>query len=468
MKNFVRTTLAAPIDAIATAIDLQPAAAPYSDPDTSGGTLTLADSLVTPTKLEIITYTGVSGSTLTGVTRGAEGTTAHSWVAGTHAIGAFTAADKTKLDGIQSGATANATDAELRDRSTHTGTQAIATVSGLQAALDSKSNTAHTHDDRYYTEAEADARFLGISAKAADADLLDGAEGSHYLDRANHTGTQPIATIAGLQAALDSKSEDKLPSALGNGGKMLRQKADETGFEYMASYRDFGLGGGCSVITGQDLNTINMTGFYTGSGLLNAPEGSSAWFYVIHMEHGGAGFSRQLAYNLTASNKEPVEYSRIKADGAWGPWRLAYNNSSAPTAEYGWRHGPTSFVSDYKVAWQNGGGGGSASINPHESSYGIRILKAGVYHCEYRQRATGTVNGYGGIGLDGSRAALEGTSKMWAHDHQGNASEYVTSIYFGPLNAGDFITAGPVATYQNDFQYGGYWYIGYLLIRRVS
>ena len=45
---------------------------------------------------------------------------------------------KTKLDGVQSGATANSTDAQLRDRSTHTGSQAINTVSGLQTALDGK------------------------------------------------------------------------------------------------------------------------------------------------------------------------------------------------------------------------------------------------------------------------------------------------------------------------------------------
>ena len=52
-------------------------------------------------------------------------------------------ADKTKLDGVQAGATANSTDAQLRDRATHTGTQAISTVSGLQTALDLKvdSNT---------------------------------------------------------------------------------------------------------------------------------------------------------------------------------------------------------------------------------------------------------------------------------------------------------------------------------------
>jgi hypothetical protein len=47
-------------------------------------------------------------------------------------------ADKTKLDGIAAGATANSSDADLRDRGTHTGTQAISTVSGLQSALDGK------------------------------------------------------------------------------------------------------------------------------------------------------------------------------------------------------------------------------------------------------------------------------------------------------------------------------------------
>lgn len=50
-------------------------------------------------------------------------------------------ADKTKLDGVASGATANSTDAQLRDRSTHTGTQAISTVTGLQTALDGKQAT---------------------------------------------------------------------------------------------------------------------------------------------------------------------------------------------------------------------------------------------------------------------------------------------------------------------------------------
>jgi hypothetical protein len=55
------------------------------------------------------------------------------------AVAAWWAASaaKTKLDGIASGATANATDAQLRDRSTHTGTQAVGTISGLAAVATS-------------------------------------------------------------------------------------------------------------------------------------------------------------------------------------------------------------------------------------------------------------------------------------------------------------------------------------------
>ncbi|WP_313284642.1 hypothetical protein [Stutzerimonas kunmingensis] len=73
-------------------------------------------------------------------------TTRRAWTAQRvfQAIAAWWAASamKTKLDGIANGATANASDAQLRDRATHTGTQAISTVSGLQTALDGKLATS--------------------------------------------------------------------------------------------------------------------------------------------------------------------------------------------------------------------------------------------------------------------------------------------------------------------------------------
>lgn len=50
----------------------------------------------------------------------------------------FTTTEKTKLSGIAFAATANNTDAALKNRANHTGLQAIFTVSGLQAALDGK------------------------------------------------------------------------------------------------------------------------------------------------------------------------------------------------------------------------------------------------------------------------------------------------------------------------------------------
>ena len=54
----------------------------------------------------------------------------------------YTTAEKNKLAGVATGATANATDAQLRDRATHTGAQAISTVTGLQGALDAKAPLA--------------------------------------------------------------------------------------------------------------------------------------------------------------------------------------------------------------------------------------------------------------------------------------------------------------------------------------
>lgn len=53
---------------------------------------------------------------------------------GTNA-GVMVAADKTKLDGIQAGATQNASDAALRSRSTHTGVQAPSTIEMATARL---------------------------------------------------------------------------------------------------------------------------------------------------------------------------------------------------------------------------------------------------------------------------------------------------------------------------------------------
>lgn len=66
------------------------------------------------------------------------GGTAHSNAVGGGAAGFMSGTDKTKLDGVAAGATANSSDATLLARANHTGTQAISTVTELQTALDAK------------------------------------------------------------------------------------------------------------------------------------------------------------------------------------------------------------------------------------------------------------------------------------------------------------------------------------------
>ena len=70
------------------------------------------------------------------------GGTAHANVVAAGAAGFMTGADKTKLDGIATGATANATDASLRDRATHTGTQAASTISDFNSASRAQTEAA--------------------------------------------------------------------------------------------------------------------------------------------------------------------------------------------------------------------------------------------------------------------------------------------------------------------------------------
>lgn len=60
----------------------------------------------------------------------------------TTADGLMLSSDKVKLNGIAENATANASDAELRDRATHTGVQDMSTITGLEAALEDKATTA--------------------------------------------------------------------------------------------------------------------------------------------------------------------------------------------------------------------------------------------------------------------------------------------------------------------------------------
>ena len=107
-----------------------------------------------------------------------------------------------KLNGIEDNATKNVTDAQLRDRTTHTGTQSVATVTGLSDSATTAVSTIRAgvtkanvglSDVDNYSRASYDARYLAVGAKAVDSDELDGLNSSQFLR--SDTGTVPLTRL---------------------------------------------------------------------------------------------------------------------------------------------------------------------------------------------------------------------------------------------------------------------------------
>lgn len=119
----------------------------------------------------------------------------------------YTTAEKSKLSGIAAGATANATDAQLRDRSTHTGAQAISTVTGLQAALDAKQPAGSYEPTLAAGTAgqylRGDKTWQALNKAAVGLGNVDNVGAAALRDRATHTGVQAISTVTGLRDELD-------------------------------------------------------------------------------------------------------------------------------------------------------------------------------------------------------------------------------------------------------------------------
>jgi hypothetical protein len=103
----------------------------------------------------------------------------------------YPAADKTKLSGVAAGATANSTDAQLRDRATHTGTQTAATISDFQTTV-----SANTTVTASVTHAERTDNPHGVT------------KGQVGLGSADNTSdiNKPVSTVQ--QTALNLKAKD--------------------------------------------------------------------------------------------------------------------------------------------------------------------------------------------------------------------------------------------------------------------
>lgn len=133
----------------------------------------------------------------------------------------MTGAERTKLSGIATGATANDTDANLKNRANHTGSQPIASVTGLQDALDDTASSAQgAKADSAVQPDDLDARVRPVEAliprapeRAGDARaLFSTATTGDPLGRTPVSVGSVVAT-AGYGAALRLAGADVDPVA---------------------------------------------------------------------------------------------------------------------------------------------------------------------------------------------------------------------------------------------------------------
>lgn len=169
-----------------------------------------------------------SGSTIT--LRGSDGSTFNVTDSNTvygnataSAAGLMSAADKAKLDGVAAGSNYVTVDAELSTTSTNPVQNKV-----IKSALDGKSNTGHTHDDRYYTESEintklnAKANSSHTHTKAQITDFPTSMPASDVYAWAKQP-SKPSYTASEVGAAPASHSHYYLPLSGGTmSGRILR------------------------------------------------------------------------------------------------------------------------------------------------------------------------------------------------------------------------------------------------------
>jgi hypothetical protein len=164
---------------------------------------------------------------------GAGGVSEHPAASGLEA-GFMSPSDKTKLDGVASGATANSSDAFLVSRANHTGTQPAGTITGLAAVATSgsKSDVGLGNADN-----TSDANKPVSTAQAA----ADSAVQAYAVQRGNHTGTQTAATISDFSSAADARIAAQAGIASGlatldGSGKIPASQLTVSSMEYKGTW----------------------------------------------------------------------------------------------------------------------------------------------------------------------------------------------------------------------------------------
>ena len=285
------------------------------------GTNWINDTDATGTGATNLSYTA---SPTNGVVTSDTGTDATLLAADATNAGLMLPAEKTKLAGIATGATANSADATLLSRANHTGTQAAGTITGLAAVATSGSAAdlsagilpaARFDDTAHGARAGGTLHSNAVAAGAAgfmtgaDKTKLDGiASGATanssdavLLARANHTGTQTAATVSDFSAAADARIAAASVNALADvivttpsTGQVLKYNGTNWINDTDAT------GGGASLIVkdeGTNLTTAAVSLNFTGGGVTATTVGNDVTVNVPTPSAGAGGNTTEVQYN---------------------------------------------------------------------------------------------------------------------------------------------------------------------------
>lgn len=256
---------------------------------------------------------------------GAGGVSEHAVATGV-AAGFLSPSDKTKLDGVAVGATANDTDANLKNRANHTGTQLAGTISNFDSAADTRValHSVLTNNPHSVTKAQvglgsvdntADlAKPVSVAQAAADAQVLSDANAytdTEVADAKAYADAAVAAVVNSAPALLDTL--DELAAAIGDDnnfaattatalGNRLRVDTDAQGLssgEKLNAKTNIGLE---NVSNTSDANKPVSTAQATAIGLKANKAGDTfTGEIVVEGDNAGTG-----AMNLKAQSADPT------------------------------------------------------------------------------------------------------------------------------------------------------------------
>ncbi|MEA2701859.1 MAG: hypothetical protein QOE22_568 [Candidatus Parcubacteria bacterium] len=167
-----------------------------------------------------------------------------------------------------------------------------------------------------------------------NADLLDGQDGTYYLDRANHTGTQTASTISDFNAAVNTyiHGSTTIPktytantfTATQTFGNLVATNATTTSLGLNSETFTDLTGSGLLNVGGT--LTLDRTGDWTGT--LDGQEGA---YYLARANHTGTQLASTISdFSTTARGLFAATYP-IQYDSGTGLFNLAFGTTTSNT-----------------------------------------------------------------------------------------------------------------------------------------